>query len=69
MSEALGRLGLNIVSLQTTSYSAPFTGSNLFHLEARIDVPRGMTITQVRAAMDEVARQEHLDIEVRSLVG
>jgi glycine cleavage system transcriptional repressor len=69
VSSALERLGLNIVSLTTTSYSAPFTGSNLFKLEARIDVPRGMTIAQVRTAMNEVARTEHLDVDVKSLVG
>lgn len=60
-------LGLNIVDLETTAVDAPFTGAQLFKIEARIDVPRGMTVAKVRDAMEEVASREHLDVEVKSL--
>ncbi len=66
---ALHAIGINIVSLETSAYNAPVSGSPLFRLEARVDVPRAVTIAQVRAALDEVARTEAIDVEVRSLIG
>lgn len=69
VSRALSRAGVNIVSLETSAYEAPVTGSPLFRMEARVDIPSGLTIAKVRKAMDEVAETENLDIDVRSLVG
>lgn len=69
VSRALHRAGVNIVSLETTTYQAPDTGSPLFRLEARIDVPQATGVARVRKAMDEVAELENLDIDVRSLIG
>jgi len=69
VSRALHAVGVNIVSLETSAYEAPVTGSPLFRMEARIDVPPTSSISKVRKAMDAVAEAENLDIEVRSLVG
>jgi glycine cleavage system transcriptional repressor len=68
VARALHQIGVNIVSLETTAFEAPVTGSPLFRLEAKIDVPRGTGIARVRSAMEEVATAENLDIDVRSLV-
>jgi glycine cleavage system transcriptional repressor len=68
VARALHRVGVNIVSLETTAYEAPVTGSPLFRLEARVDVPQATGIARVRKALDEVAIAENLDIEVRSLI-
>jgi glycine cleavage system transcriptional repressor len=68
VSRALHRVGVNIVSLETSTYEAPVTGSPLFRMEARIDVPQTTGVAKVRKAMDEVAEAENLDIDVRSLV-
>jgi glycine cleavage system transcriptional repressor len=65
---AIARMGINIVSLETAAYNAPVTGSPLFRLEVQVDLPRGISLAQLRAQMAEVARAENLDIEVRSLV-
>jgi glycine cleavage system transcriptional repressor len=65
---AISRMGINIVSLETAAYNAPVTGSPLFRLEVQVDLPRGISLTQLRAQMAEVAHTENLDIEVRSLV-
>jgi glycine cleavage system transcriptional repressor len=65
VAHALHELGANIVSLETTAYNAPITGSPLFRLEARIDAPRGITLTHVRRAMEKVAETENIDIDVR----
>jgi glycine cleavage system transcriptional repressor len=68
VSSALAKTGVNIVSLETSAYNAPVTGSPLFRLEAQIDVPREVSIAKVREAMAEVAERQNIDIEVRSLV-
>src|SRR5262249_39573309 len=69
VARALHGVGVNIVSLETSTYEAPVTGSPLFRMEARIDVPQSTGVAKVRKAMDEVAATENLDIDVRSLVG
>ena len=68
VSRALHGAGVNIVSLETSAYQAPVTGSPLFRLEARVDLPAHVTVAKLRKAMDTVAEAENLDIEVRSLV-
>src|SRR6516162_3175342 len=40
VARALHGVGVNIVSLETTAFEAPDTGSPLFRLEAMIDVPQ-----------------------------
>ncbi len=65
---AISKLGINIVRLETSAYHAPVTGSPLFRLEATVDLPRGVSVAELRARMEEVARDENLDISVRSLV-
>ncbi len=68
VARALHKVGVNIVSLETSTYEAPVTVSPLFRMEARIDVPQTTGIAKVRKAMDEVADAESLDIDVRSLI-
>ena len=68
VTRALAGSGVNIVSLEATAYEAPVTGSQLFRMEARIDLPAGTSMPRLRKAMDAVAEEENLDIEVRSLV-
>lgn len=67
IASAISELGLNIVDLETTAVDAPFTGATLFKIEARVDVPRGTPLAKIRAAMEDVAAREHLDVDVRSL--
>jgi glycine cleavage system transcriptional repressor len=68
VAHALHEVGINIVSLETQAYEAPVTGSPLFRMEARVDVPPGVSVGQLRRAMEAVAQRENLDIEVRPLV-
>ncbi|MGZ5968455.1 MAG: glycine cleavage system protein R [Polyangiales bacterium] len=67
IAKAIHDMGLNIVDLETAAVDAAFTGAQLFKIEAHVDVPKGMTLSQVRQAMEKVAEREHLDIEVHSL--
>jgi glycine cleavage system transcriptional repressor len=66
VSTALHEVGVNIVSLETTPYNAPVTGSPLFRLRAKVDVPREVSIAKVRQAMAWLAERQNIDIEVRS---
>lgn len=68
VSRGLAMAGVNIVSLESSSYAAPVTGSPLFRMEARVDVPQNVGVGRVRKAMDAVAEEQNLEIEVRSLV-
>lgn len=67
VATALHGLGTNIVSLETSAYNAPVTGSPLFKLEALVDVPAEVSVATLRATMGKVAERENIDIEVRSL--
>jgi glycine cleavage system transcriptional repressor len=67
VSLAIHKLGVNIVSLETSSYNAPITGSPLFRLEARLDIPRSQSLASVRATLESVAEHENIDIDVRPL--
>lgn len=68
VARALHGVGVNIVSLETSAYEAPVTGSPLFRMEARVDVPQATGMARLRKAMDDVAAAENLDIDVRSLI-
>jgi glycine cleavage system transcriptional repressor len=67
VATALHQLGTNIVSLETSAYNAPVTGSPLFRLEALVDVPKEVSPATLRDAMAKVAERENIDIEVRSV--
>ena len=66
VSSALHMLGVNIVSLETSSYNAPVTGSPLFRLYAKLDVPRDVTLAGVRKQMSDVAERLGIDIDVKA---
>lgn len=67
VAAALHDIGINIVSLETSTYPAAMSGHPLFKLEAKVDVPRGVSIARVRERMDDVAGKLDLDVEVKSL--
>ena len=68
VTHQLQELGVNIVNLVCSAYQAPVTGSQLFRMEARVDLPKHIRVAALRKAMDEVAEAENLDIDVRTLI-
>jgi glycine cleavage system transcriptional repressor len=58
----LHRFGINIVSLESSAYNAPISGSPLFRLEALLDVPREVRLPELRAALDRLASDENIDL-------
>jgi glycine cleavage system transcriptional repressor len=65
-SEELRRLELNIVSLDTSSFAAPFSGGTLFRMTAVVDVPPGKKLREVKERLVALADRENLDIEVKA---
>jgi glycine cleavage system transcriptional repressor len=64
ISLSLADLGINIVSVSTSTHPAPISGTPLFQMEMEIDVPSGLGLPQVRAALDRIAAAENADVEL-----
>ena len=58
---------INIVNLQTESYSAPHTGSPMFALHMTIGIPAETNIAQLREAFMEACDELNLDAELKNL--
>lgn len=63
VAEALRELGANIVSLSTSTYNAPVTGSPLFRMEATADLPPRVSGAALRERLAEVAAAANLELE------
>jgi glycine cleavage system transcriptional repressor len=64
ISGVLSGMGINIQSLETKTYSAPVSGTPLFQLEAHINVPSRTNISDVWERLDELQREQSIDIEL-----
>ena len=58
---------INIVNLETESYSAPHTGSPMFALHMTIGVPAEINIAQLREAFLDTCEELNLDAELTNL--
>jgi len=67
ISGLLRSLGVNIESMETKTYSAPVSGTPLFQLEAELAVPAGTNINEIRDSLEELQREQNIDIELRLL--
>jgi glycine cleavage system transcriptional repressor len=65
ISGLLRSLGVNIESMETKTYSAPVSGTPLFQLDAELAVPGGAKINEVRDRLEELQREQNIDIELR----
>jgi glycine cleavage system transcriptional repressor len=66
ISALLSGLGINIESMETSTYSAPVSGTPLFQLEAHVAVPTRTNINHLREQLDQLQRNENIDIELFS---
>ncbi|MFV2004960.1 MAG: glycine cleavage system protein R [Gammaproteobacteria bacterium] len=58
---------INIVNLQTESYSAPHTGSPMFALHMTIGIPAETNIAQLRDAFLDTCDELNLDAELKNV--
>ena len=61
---ALSTFGVNIQSMATKTYSAPVSGTPLFQLDADLAVPTRTNINELRERLDQLQRDENIDIEL-----
>jgi len=66
ISSLLRSLGVNIESMETKTYSAPISGTPLFQLDAELAIPTRININELRDRLEELQREENIDIELRS---
>ena len=67
ISGLLSGLGVNIQSLETATYSAQVSGTPLFQFEANLSVPVRTNINDLRERLDQLQREENIDIELTAL--
>jgi glycine cleavage system transcriptional repressor len=62
VTHELAAMGANIESLETQVESAPHTGTAIFHFQARVMLPQGLTPAVCRKRLDDLARRFNFDI-------
>ena len=67
ISTTLSRLGINIESMETGTYAAPVSGTPIFRMDAAISVPANLNINILREQLNEIEKQENIDIKLTLL--
>jgi glycine cleavage system regulatory protein len=64
VTAALSGLEVNIETFETRIEPEPYSGAPLFHLEARLRLPAGLTAAQVQAALEGISAEIMVDISL-----
>jgi len=64
LSGLLSQLNINIESMETKTYLAPVSGTPIFRMEAVLSVPPALNINRLRDQLDEIEREENIDIDL-----
>ena len=64
MTQALIRLGVNIEEFESGLKGEPFTGVEMFHAAARLSVPDGLALDELRKALERLAAEIMVDLTV-----
>ncbi len=67
-SHALHEAGANIESLDTRTYSAPVSGTPIFHFDMVVEVPSKLAVSALRQKLLKLADSENLDLEIHPIV-
>jgi glycine cleavage system transcriptional repressor len=67
LSTTLSKLGINIESLETKTYAAPVSGTQIFRMEATISVPTSLGLKDLRSTLAEIERAENIDVDLEPL--
>ena len=62
ISRALTRFGVNVEELHTECTSAPMSGELLFRARARLYVPETSSVSELHAALEEIAADLMVDV-------
>jgi len=64
VTQALTRLGVNIEEFMSGVEGEPFTGVEMFHASARLRVPEGLKLDELRKALEKLAAEIMVDLNV-----
>ena len=64
VTQALTRLGVNIEEFMSGLEGEPFTGVQMFHATARLSVPDGLKLDELRKALEKLAAEIMVDLTV-----
>jgi glycine cleavage system regulatory protein len=64
VTQALTRLGVNIEDFASGLEGEPFTGALMFHATARLSVPEGLRLDELRRALEKLAAEIMVDLTV-----
>ena len=67
ISSVLSNLAINIESMETKTYLAPWSGTPIFRMEAIISIPAELNVQAIRTRFDEIEREENIDIDLNLL--
>jgi glycine cleavage system regulatory protein len=65
VSSYLAGQGINVEAMETEVVLAPISATPLFHMEAQINVPPGLPLSQLQANLERIGEELGVDIEVR----
>jgi glycine cleavage system regulatory protein len=64
VTQALMRLGVNIEEFASGLEGEPFTGAQMFRAAARLSVPHGLKLDDLRKALEKLAAEIMVDLTV-----
>jgi glycine cleavage system regulatory protein len=64
VTQVLTRLGVNIDEFASGLEGEPFTGVQMFHATARLSVPEGLKLDELRKALERLAAEIMVDLTV-----
>ena len=64
VTQALTRLGVNIEEFASSLEGEPFTGVEMFRATARLSVPEGLKLDELRKALEQLAAEIMVDLAV-----
>ncbi len=64
VTQALTRLGVNIEEFASGLEGEPFTGAEMFRAHARLSVPEGLDLDDLRKALEQLAGEIMVDLAV-----
>jgi glycine cleavage system regulatory protein len=64
VTQALTRLAINIEEFSSSLEAAPFTGAEMFRAEARLRLPDGLALDELRKTLERLAGEIMVDLTI-----
>lgn len=64
LTSELSASGINIESMETKTYSAPWSGTPMFRFEAKLSIPQQVNVPRLRSHFLSLGEEENFDIDL-----